>query len=168
MQPLSGIEYGGMLSDLVRVPHASAMLFPIPPGADPVTLASAADNVADGYRAVAPHLAVRPGAEVLVVCHGARSIALYAAQAAIALGAGTVTFASDDDEALRRAESFGAVAIRSRFGRRDGRWPIVVDCGSRVEGLHYAAASTEPEGVLHSVSYYQDPLPLGKLYTLGI
>src|SRR4029077_206418 len=31
MQPLSGTEYGGMLSDVLRVPHAQAMLAPVPP-----------------------------------------------------------------------------------------------------------------------------------------
>ena len=48
MQPLSGAEYGGMLSDEVRVPHADAMLFPLPPNVDPVSVASAGDNLADG------------------------------------------------------------------------------------------------------------------------
>ena len=53
MQPLSGIEFGGMLSDLIRVPHAAAMLAPISPALDPVALGSVSDNVLDGYRAVA-------------------------------------------------------------------------------------------------------------------
>src|SRR5207244_9835463 len=70
MQPLSGVEYGGMLSDIVRVPHAATMLAPFAPGLDPVSLASVSDNVLDGYRAVAPHLASLPGADVLIVCHG--------------------------------------------------------------------------------------------------
>src|SRR5262245_12976029 len=51
MQPLSGVEYGGMLSDLVRVPHAEAMLAPIASDLDAVALASVSDNVLDGYRA---------------------------------------------------------------------------------------------------------------------
>ena len=50
MQPLSGIEYGGMLADLVRVPHAATMLTPLPAGVDPVAAASVPDNVLDGYR----------------------------------------------------------------------------------------------------------------------
>jgi hypothetical protein len=50
MQPRSGVEYGGMLSDLVRIPHADAMLVPVPAGQDPVRLASVADNVCDGSR----------------------------------------------------------------------------------------------------------------------
>ena len=115
MQPLSGVEYGGMLSDLVRVPFADAMLRPIARGVDPVALASVSDNVVDGYRAVAPHLAELPGADVLIVAHGLRSIPLYAVQAAVALGAGRVDFASDDDEALALAERLGANPVRDRL-----------------------------------------------------
>jgi threonine dehydrogenase-like Zn-dependent dehydrogenase len=172
MQPLSGTEYGGMLSDRVRVPHADAMLVPLPGGIDPAVVASVPDNVADGYRAVAPHLRANPGADVLVVCHGAPSIALYAVQTARALGAGSVTVESDDPEVAAAARALGAEARLTEFVRRSGRWPIVVDCGTQVAGLHHAVASTAPEGVLHSVSYYgfepMTPLPLGKLYTFGI
>src|SRR5436309_6359656 len=73
MQPLSGTEYGGMLSVVLRVPHAQAMLARVAPGLDPGALGSVSDNVLDGYRAVAPHLAVTPGADVLLACHGLKS-----------------------------------------------------------------------------------------------
>lgn len=171
MQPLSGVEYGGMLSDTLQVPHASAMLCPLPEGVDPIALASVSDNVLDGYRTVASHLAARPGEEVLVVCHGSRSIALYAVQAAIALGASSVDFACDDADALDLAAKLGAHPRETNFERRERRYPIVADCGVRPEGLRYAIDSTEPEGICHSASYLPVPevgLPLGKLYTLGI
>ena len=172
MQPLSGREYGGMLSDLVRVPHAATMLVPLPDGVDPVAVASVADNVADGYRSVAPHLRSRPGADVLVACHGTPSIGLFAAQSAVALGAGTVTVASGDPQVLAMAELVGATPLRTDFAGRAGRWPIVVDCGVDPGGLQWAIRATAPEGVLHSVSYYATepdvPMPLGRLYTLGI
>ena len=172
MQPLSGVEYGGMLSDLVRVPHADAMLTALPPNVDPVAAASVPDNVADGYRSVAPHLARRPGADVLVVSHGLASISLYAAQSALVLGAGSVTVASDDDEVLALAEVIGATSLRTEFVDRSGTWPIVVDAGTRVEVLRWAIRATEPEGALHSVSYYGGQptvaIPMGRLYTLGI
>ena len=171
MQPLSGVEYGGMLADALRVPHAEAMLCPVPDGIDPVALASVSDNVLDGYRTVASHLAEHPGAEVLVVCHGSRSIALYAVQAALALGAGAVDFAADDPAALALAAKLGARPLETDFERRTGRYPLVADCGSRAEGLRYALESTAPEGTCHSASYLplpETPVPLGKLYTLGI
>lgn len=170
MQPLSGTEYGGMLSDLVRVPHARAMLRAIPDDADPVALASVSDNVLDGFRAVAPHLAQRPGARVLIVAHGLDSIPLYAAQAAVALGAERVDFAARDEAMLAHAARLGAQPIATDFKKRSERYPIVVDAGLSQTGLGYAIASTEPDGVLQSVSFYPQgelPLPLGKLYTLG-
>ncbi len=171
MQPLSGTEYGGMLADLVRVPHAEAMLAPVSPKLDPVALASVSDNVLDGYRAVAPHLAQLPGCEILIVTHGLKSVPLYAALAAIALGAGRVDFASNDEEVLAVAERLGARPIRSEFAKPERRYPIVVDAGLSAEGLGYAIRSTEPEGICQSVSFYAGgdmPVPLGRLYTLGI
>lgn len=172
MQPLSGTEYGGMISDLVRVPHAEAMLHAVPDGLTPLDVVGVADNVADGYRAVAPHLPAMPGADILVACHGNHSIGLFAAQAAVALGAGGVTFAADDENALALAADLGATPLRTGFGRRERRFPLVVDCGARPDGLRYAVDSTEPEGICHSVSGYVDgpgvELPLLKMYTLGI
>ncbi|HKA14483.1 MAG TPA: alcohol dehydrogenase catalytic domain-containing protein, partial [Myxococcota bacterium] len=121
MQPLSGVEYGGMLSDLIRVPHAAAMLRPISSSLDPVALASASDNAPDGYRAVAPHLAALPGSELLIASHGLPSIPLYAAQAAVALGASLVDFASADAEQLALAERLGARPIETDFEDRPAR-----------------------------------------------
>ena len=61
-----GGDWGGALSDLVRVPFADAMLVPLPGGIEPVSLASAGDNVVDGWRTVSGPLSRRPGAPVLV------------------------------------------------------------------------------------------------------
>ena len=171
MQPLSGLEYGGMLSDLVRVPWAEAMLRPVPAGADPSALASVSDNVPDGYRAVAPHLRAQPGADVLVVSHGTPSIPLYAAHAAVALGAGRVDFASDDRESLELAAKLGARPIETDFAKPARTYPIVVDAGLSPKGLSFAVRATEPEGVCQCISFHpgrETPLPLGRMYTLGI
>lgn len=171
MQPLSGVEYGGMLSELVRVPFADAMLTPVGQ-ADPLALASVSDNVADGYRAVAPHLRERPGSSVLVVYHSViQSIPLYAVQAALALGAGEVVFASDDREALALAGALGAEVRETDFAKPDGQFPIVVDAGVTDLGLRYAIASTEPEGVCQSVSMHATPdvsFPMRSMYMSGV
>jgi alcohol dehydrogenase len=170
MQPLSGVEYGGMLADLIDVPFAQAMLTAVP-GVDPVSLASVSDNVLDGFRAVAPHLAAQPNADVLVVSHGYPSIPLYAVAAARALGAGEVHFACDDDERLALAERLGARPVRTDFQRPLRRYPIVVEGGLTTSGLAYAIRATENEGVCQSVSYFpmRDlTLPLGSMYTRGI
>ncbi len=171
MQPLSGVEYGGMLADVVRVPWAEAMLAPVPAGLDPIALGSVSDNVLDGYRAVAPHLAALPGAEVLIVSHGLKSVPLYAAQTAVALGAARVDYASDDAEVLALAERLGAHPVRTDFEKPARRYPIVVDAGLTPPGLRYAIRATAPEGTLQSVSFYaggEMAMPLGRLYTLGM
>src|SRR4051812_23079347 len=62
-----GGNWGGALSDVVRVPYADAMLVPLPDGVDPAAVASASDNIPDGWRTVAEPLERRLGAEVLVV-----------------------------------------------------------------------------------------------------
>ena len=139
MQPLSGTEYGGMLADVVRVPvRRRRCSRRSRPALDPVALGSVSDNVLDGYRAVAPHLAGAPGADVLIVCHGLKSVPLYAAQTALALGAGRVDYASDDAEALALAERLGARPIRTDFEKPERRYPIVVDAGLTPTGLRYA------------------------------
>jgi alcohol dehydrogenase len=61
-------------------------------------VASVADNVPDGYRAVAGPLAQWPGEEVLVVGGFARSVGLYA----LALGASRVVYADTDSGRLDR------------------------------------------------------------------
>src|SRR5919201_1040272 len=73
-----GGEWGGMLSDLALVPYAEAMLVPLPEGVDPAVPPSAADNMADAWRTVAPGLVEVPAADVLVVGGAARSMSLYA------------------------------------------------------------------------------------------
>jgi len=147
------------------------MLEPVQEAVDPVSLASVSDNVLDGYRAVAPHLATLPGSEVLIVSHGYPSIPLYAAQAAVALGASRVTFASNDDQLLALSERLGAVPLRTDFQKPEHRYPIVVDGGLTNEGLRYAIRSTAREGICQSISYFgggDSRLPLGSMYTLGI
>ena len=49
-------RWGGFLSDLVCVPYAEHMLVPLPAGVAPAAVASASDNIADAWRAVAPPL----------------------------------------------------------------------------------------------------------------
>lgn len=171
MEPLSGIEYGGMLSDLVRVPHADTMLTLLPAGIEPVAVASVPDNVLDGYRSVAPHLARQPGADVLVACHGEGSIGLYAAQAAVALHAGTVTVASADEPVLELAEKVGARSLHVDFTERPpATWPLVVDCGQDQAGFQWSIRATEPEGVLQCVASIETAVPVSllRLYTVGI
>ena len=171
MQPLGG-DWGGALADVVRVPFADAMLVALPDGLDPVGLASVADNVPDGLRAVAGPLEAEPGAEVLVVGGLARSVGLYAAACALALGAGRVVYADTDAGRLERAAALGAeiAEVGEEWPRQLGRFPITVDASGEHAGLHTAVRSARANGTCTSVSVFfepETPLPMLEMYTRG-
>ncbi|HEX8741796.1 MAG TPA: alcohol dehydrogenase catalytic domain-containing protein [Thermoleophilaceae bacterium] len=177
MRPLGG-DWGGALADVLRVPFADAMLVPLPAGLDPAAVASVADNVPDGFRTVAGALAVEPEAEVLVVGGFARSVGLYAAASAVALGAPRVVYADTDEGRLALAAELGAEAVAVPAGddgtpawpKRLGRFPVTVDASGDHAGLHAAIRSTTADGSCTSVAIYfepETPLPLLEMYTRG-
>src|SRR5204863_4350538 len=130
-----GGDWGGMLSDLALVPYADAMLVALPEGVDPAVVASAADNMPDGWRAVAPALAELPAADVLVVGGGAaRSIPLYAVDAALVLGAASVTYVDTDAGRLAVAQQLGAQVVDGPPERSLGAFPVTVDGTATSDG----------------------------------
>jgi alcohol dehydrogenase len=156
-----GGEWGGFLSDAVRVPWADHMLVPLPQGVDLAAVASASDNIPDAWRTVGPPLEQEPGAAVLVVGGaGAGSIGLYAAAIAIALGAEGVTYVDADESRRATATGFGADVFEPG-AERLGPFPITVDASGDRGGLHLALASTAPDGVCTSTAiYFGDPVPM--------
>lgn len=155
--------WGGTVSDLLRVPFADAMLVAVPAEVDPLKLASASDNMPDAWRAVGPTLAKEPNAPVLVVGGGARSIGLYAAGMAVALGASRVDYLDHHPERLRIAESLGARAVETPRSARwftrhaprvHGEYRIAVEASSTAAGLRYAIRSLSPGGVCTAVGFY--------------
>lgn len=164
-------DYGGALSDLMLVPHAAHMLVPLPAGLDPVAVASASDNIADGWRGVAPQLAERPGATVLVLGGIAQSVALYAAGAAVAQGAGRVLYLDDDDGRRARAAAMGAEVAAFAGREPTEMFDIVVEGAGRPEALAFAVRSAGRNGVVTSVAIHLGapvPVPLGQAYYKGL
>lgn len=171
-------DFGGMVSDCLNVPHADAMLVAVPHGVNPLAVASASDNIPDGWRCVGPPLRERPGAPVLVVGGAAQSIGLYAAGLAVALGSTRVDYMDWQRERLDIAAAFGAnpVAIpksgRSKWLKRRapvvcGDFPIAVDASANPDGLRYALRALAPGGVCTSVGYYFQKgtaIPLMQMY----
>ena len=150
--------WGGMVSDVLRVPFADGMLVPVPAGVSPLTLAGASDNLPDAWRTVAPHLRAEPGAPVLVVGGAARSIGLYAAGIAVALGSSRVDYVDGDPANLAIAERLGAnpIPLRPRARWLRGglpplptRYPIAVDASNREAGLEFAIRGAGAGGRLH-------------------
>lgn len=167
-------EFGGALADLMHVPHADHMLVPLPAGLDPVKVASATDNIVDGWRGVAPQLAARPGASVLIVGGLAQSVGLYAAGAAVAQGAGRVLYLDDDGDRRARAAAMGADAepLALAEGRRAADlFDIIVEAAGTPEALGFAIRSGARNAVLTSVAIHlgrTTPLPLTEAYYKGL
>jgi alcohol dehydrogenase len=169
-------DFGGMVSDLVRVPFADAMLVRVPQGVDPVSIASASDNMPDGYRAVGPHLVRMPGAPVLVIGGPAKSVGLYAAGIACAMGSSRVDYVDSDRGRLETAAKLGANPIQvggmaSWLGRlkplRAAGYPITVDASCTGNGLSWALRATAPGGSCTGLGFYlrkKTPLPLWQMY----
>jgi threonine dehydrogenase-like Zn-dependent dehydrogenase len=112
LAPLSGSEFGGALSDVLRIPFADAMLVRLPEGFDPVVAAALGDNAVDGFRTVHEALSAEPGAKVLVAGGGAPSVALYAVAAARALRASQVVYVDTAVDRCAVAEKLGATVVR--------------------------------------------------------
>jgi alcohol dehydrogenase len=162
--PASG-PWGGMLSDLLRVPFAEHMLVPVPDGVPPARVAAASDNLADAWRAVVGPLRRRPGGRVLILGGGAKSIGLYAAGLATAHGASVVDYRDDDPARRDIAESFGARAGRSTDPL--GTYDVAVEATSRAKGLRAALRALAPGGICTAVGYYLATgtrLPLMRMY----
>ncbi|MFM9376808.1 zinc-binding dehydrogenase [Gordonia sp. VNK21] len=160
--PIGG-NWGGLLSDLVKVPFADAMLVPLLDGLDPIAMASASDNWTLAWRLVAPHLQRTPGASVLVVARG--SIGLYVCDIARALGASDVLYVSPNSEHRSLAETFGARTAAEIAPIHKG-FDLAVEATGRVDQLAVAAQSLKPEGFCESAGNHFRPgeLPLLAMY----
>jgi alcohol dehydrogenase len=173
LAPLAG-EWGGALSDLVRVPFAEAMLMSVPQGLAPATLASLSDNLSDAYRTVGPYLVETPGRPVLVIGGAmAGSIGLYAVAIAKALQAGSIDYVDQDPARLELAQKLGARPIEvsnQSWPKRFGSYPLTVEASADPAGLATALRSTEAGGVCTSTAIYFTPvaLPLLEMYTIGV
>ncbi|MCO8129439.1 alcohol dehydrogenase catalytic domain-containing protein [Acidimicrobiia bacterium EGI L10123] len=166
---MGGHQWGGLLADLALVPDADAMLVPLPAGIDPEAVASASDNIPDGWRCVGPQLARSPGADVLVVggSSGPSSIGLYAAGIAVALGAGRVVYLDEDADRLDIATTLGAEAMEGPPPSKVGSFPITVDASGSEIGLRCALNSTAFDGQCTSPSVYLDDptVPMFSMYS---
>ncbi len=162
-------EWGGMFADLVYVPHAEAMLVPLPGSMTALDAVSAADNLAYGYELTIPFLQRAPGAPVLVM-GGCGSIPLYAAAFARAGGASEVDYVDTDRTRLELAARLGARPIEGPPPRNARRYPLVVDGSIDEDSLRHALRVLEPEGQCNCVgAHFRDVrVPLLAMYVNGV
>jgi len=166
--PVAG-DWGGLFSDLVRVPFAAATLLPLPAGLEPTHLASLSDNIPFGYELTVPHLAFNAGADVLVV-GGAGSVALFAVAFAKAAGAGRVDYLDTDRARLQIAAKLGASVSEGPIPKAAGSYRITVDASGSAEGLLCAVRSTERDGYCSSIGaeFGHSAMPMFEMHSGGI
>ena len=176
----AGGPWGGALADLLAVPYADAMLVPLPSTVDPAAAASVCDNVADGYKHVAPHLpallAEDPDLEVLVVGGVDRhpvytgSVPLYCGIAALALGARNVTLVDSRPSLRAHAERLGIATVTPAQARRRRPTRLVADVSSGPRGLALALDCTGPDGICSSIGglHARATLPMLRSYARNL
>jgi threonine dehydrogenase-like Zn-dependent dehydrogenase len=157
----AGPDHGGLFSELIRVPFASHSLVALPASLTPVQAVSTGDNLTDAWRAVAPHLKERRGADVLIMSTCPTGI--LAADIARACGAGRVRYIDRDPARPELAESLGAeTGTLAEFKPDEHEWDITVNASDSKSALRNAVLATAPGGCCESMAFHftEVPMPL--------
>jgi alcohol dehydrogenase len=170
---LAGGHWGGAVSDELLVPFADAMLVVLADGIQPEAAASVADNVADAYQRVAPHLPALldadPESDVLILgaiagrTFTSASVPLYAGLIARALGVRHVHFADRRPHVRAHAERLGLLALTPRQLRRHSPARLVLDASGTRPGLRLALERVAPDGTCSSLGglHHSTTIPTG-------
>jgi threonine dehydrogenase-like Zn-dependent dehydrogenase len=154
-----GVEYGGLFSELVRVPFADHGLVKLPPSVSPLDAVSVGDNLTDAYRAIAPRLRTRPGSDVLIFSGG--SMGLYAADVARAYGAGIVRYVDASAERRDLATELGAeTSAIDDFNPGEHEYAISLVTHGSVDALRAALLATGPGGEVENLGFHFADVPL--------
>ncbi|MBU3055184.1 zinc-dependent alcohol dehydrogenase [Pseudomonas indica] len=159
----AGGHWGGLFSEMVHVPFADAMLVPLPPGLNPLAVASASDNLTDAWVATSRPIATRRDARVLVV-GGTESLGVLAVQMAVAAGAASVDYLDDSDYRRDLALRSGAnVELEQTL---DECYDVVVSATRDPQALHRGLLALAPGGHCSCIGIiFDDPkIPLFGMY----
>ncbi|WP_287030993.1 zinc-dependent alcohol dehydrogenase [Pseudomonas sp. UBA6310] len=159
----AGGNWGGLFSEVVQVPFADAMLVPLPPGLNPLAVASASDNLTDAWVAASRPIASRDEARVLVV-GGTESLGVLAVQMAVAAGAGSVDYLDDSD--YRRALALRSGANVEPGETLDEGYDVVISATRDPQALHRGLLALAPGGHCSCIGIiFEDPkIPLFGMY----
>jgi threonine dehydrogenase-like Zn-dependent dehydrogenase len=162
-------NYGGGLSDYLRVPFADAMLVPIPATANPVNMIGLADMATDAWRAVGPALSERPNGCVLIIGGATPVIGIYAAGIAKSLDASCVDYVDADTYRRKAAASYGARTFE-HIDACENAYDIIVDASGSASQLLAALQRIAPEAFVISVSpaLVGPAFPMLELYMKGV
>lgn len=163
------LEFGGAMSDVIKVPYGDHMLNKIPEGIDPIALASLSDNIPDAYRHI-EDLVSNPNQSVLIISDKAKSVGIYALIMAKALNTFEIDYVDSNIERLNLAETLGANKVYKSFKEINKRYDIVIDASATQQGLNQAFKSVRNYGTVSSSGIYikKTSISLIQLYTKGV
>jgi threonine dehydrogenase-like Zn-dependent dehydrogenase len=160
--PVGG-HWGGLFSEVVHVPFADAMLVKLPPGLNPLSVASASDNLTDAWVAASRPIATRNEARVLIV-GGTESLGVLAVQMAVAAGAYSVDYL--DDSEYRRELALRSGANVELDSNLDERYDVVVSATRDPKALHRGLLALAPGGHCSCIGImFEEPqIPIFGMY----
>jgi alcohol dehydrogenase len=171
----TGTAFGPMLAgaqaEMVRVPHADATLFPVPPGCSDQAALLVGDNLATAWVAV-ERAAVEPGDAVAVIGGGA--VGQLASLCAQTAGAGALVVVEPHVQRRRFAEAHGALSAAPETARElvhqltggDGA-DVVIDAVGGNGPLRAAFELVRRRGRIVSVGTHTSPgfeLPIARSF----
>ena len=163
-------NYGGAVSDFIRVPFAEAMLVPLPEDIDYSNLTGLVDMASDAWRAIGPPLTIRKGASVLVMGGGTPVIGIYAAALAECLGASRVVYVDPSDRNRDAAARYAVDIAADLDAVPNPEFDIVVDAANDTNRFLQAAKACGPAAWLTSVAppFTCPDIPMMSMYHRGI
>lgn len=165
---MPGQPWGGLLSDMVKVPYARAMLTLVPSALPPQTFVGLSCNLPIVCHAIAPHVGSDPHEPVLIV-GGRGGLGLYAVSMAFALGARNVDYIDAHGHGHSVARALGARVLPSPPSRT-GEYALAVVASTDPAVLVAALRALRPEGACEVVGALRVPaeLPLADMYFRGV
>jgi threonine dehydrogenase-like Zn-dependent dehydrogenase len=163
------LQFGGAMSDFIKVPFADAMLLKIPHHLDPIHLASLSDNIPDAYRHL-KEIEINPNQKVLIVAGQAKSVGIYALMIAKALGVSEIDYVDNNKERLEIAQKLKANNIFDSYHQVTQKYDLVIDASSTSKGLETVLKSVRNFGTISSSGIYikKTPLSLVEMYVKGV
>ena len=163
------LQFGGAMSDYIKISYADAMLLKISGYLNPIHLASLSDNIPDAYHHL-KDLELNPNQKVLIVSGKAKSVEIYSLLLAKALGVAEIDYVDNDRERLEIAQKLKANTVYSSYGEITGKYDLVIDASSTSNGLATAMKAVRNFGTLSSSGIYikKTSLSLIEMYAKGV
>ena len=163
------LQFGGAMSDYIKIPFADAMLLKIPENVDPIHLASLSDNIPDAYRHL-KDIETNPNQKVIIVAGKAKSVGIYALMMAKAMGVAEIDYVDNNKERLEIARKLNANNVFDSFQQVTKKYDLVIDTSSTTKGLTNAFRFVRNFGTLSSSGIHirKSNLSLVEMYANGV